>query len=101
MSFNLTTYPNWKSYLLSFVKRRAEFKCENCKAEDTKENNLKVYPLDQDPNNTSRKNLALICKKCRPILREQYHPGQIIMFPKYIPKWLQERKDTLWNFNRN
>lgn len=101
MSFDPIIYPNWKTYLFSFVKRRARFKCENCKAKDTKENDLRVVFLDQDPKNTSKRNLALLCEICRPKIRDKYHPGQIVMFHKYIPKWLRNRENSLIKFNRN
>lgn len=101
MSFDPTTYKNWETYLFAFVKRRAEGKCENCKAEDTKKNDLQVHFIDGNERNLSRRNLVLLCGICRPIFRNKYHPGQYYLFPTHLPEWLKKRKDTLMNFNRN
>ena len=101
MSFNPTTYPNWKTYLFSFVKRRAEGKCENCKAENIKKNDLRIYFIDGNKNNLARRNLVLLCGICRPIFRRKYCLGQDYLFPAHLPEWLRKREDTCWNFNRN
>ena len=100
MSWDPTKYPqNW-NLIAAFVKKRAQFKCENCKSPSIPGKILTVHHLDLNPENNTRRNLVALCQSCHLHIQAKYRPGQQFLLEEQKPNWLKIREQTLFKFNR-
>jgi len=83
-------YPkNWPD-IAREIKRKANFKCENCghKHSPPTGHTLTVHHLDGNKSNCDYTNLVALCQRCHLHVQATYLVGQQFMFK---PQWAEVR----------
>lgn len=90
----------WR-YLSASIKKRADFKCENCGNQSIPGKKFFVYHIDLNKENNNLRNLVYLCEKCYLKIKAGYEPGQLFLLKCHKPEWAKKRETTLMNFNRS
>jgi hypothetical protein len=89
---NEPDYPCTWPFIAYEIKKKADFKCENCGSPSVPGKILTVHHLDMNPQNCTYENLVALCQVCHLSIQAKYDPKTGWLPGIEKPEWMKKRE---------